>query len=79
MMEYAGNLSIEQFFDFLIMADAYRVWDSDDESSMLKSIKRLVNQHKINHPQFTREQIIKEGEIAHKALFTAIKYVLHKL
>lgn len=79
MMEYAGNLSMEQFFDFLIMADAYRVWDSDDESSMLKSIKRLVNQHKINHPQFTREQIIKEGEIAHKALFTAIKYVLHKL
>lgn len=79
MMEYEGNLSIEQFFDFLIMSDAYRVWDSDDESSMLKSIKGLVNQHKENHPQFTREQIIQEGEKAHKALLTAMKYVLHKI
>lgn len=79
MMEYEGNLSIEQFFDFLIMSDAYRVWDSDDDSSMLTSIKRLVNQHKINHPNYTREQIIWEGEKAHKALFTAVKYVLHKI
>lgn len=79
MMEYDGSLSLEQFFDFLIMSDAYRVWDSDNDSSMLKSIKRLVNQHKLNHPQFTREQIIKEGDKAHKALLTAMKYVLHKI
>ena len=79
MMGYEGNLTMEQFFDFLIMADAYRVWDSDEDSSMLRSIKRLVNQHKANHPQFTREQIIREGDKAHKALLTAIKYFLHKI
>lgn len=79
MMGYEGNLSMEQFFDFLIMADAYRVWDSDESSSMLNSIKRLVNQHKANHPQFTREQIIEEGKKAHKALFTAIKFALQKV
>lgn len=79
MMGYEGELTIEQFFDFLIMADAYRVWNSDEDSPMLKSIKRLVNQHKANHPQFTCEQIIREGDRAHEALLTAIKYVLHKI
>lgn len=78
MMEYEGNLSMEQFFDFLIMSDAYQVWRSDNESAMLNSIKRLVNQHKANHPTFSKERIIFEGKIAHEALMSAIKYALQK-
>lgn len=61
------------------MGDAYRVWDSDEDSSMLKSIKKLAISHQSNHPHFSRIDVIKEGDKAHEALLTAVKYALHKM
>lgn len=78
MMRYQGNLSFDEFVDFLIMSDAYIVWDTDMESDMLKSIQRLVAQHEALHPSFSKAQIINEGQKAHQALFTAVKYALNK-
>lgn len=79
MMGYNGSLNDEEFFDFIIMGDAYRVWDSDEDSSMLKSIKKLAISHQSNHPHFSRIDVIKEGDKAHEALLTAVKYALHKM
>mgnify|MGYP007017360325 CR=1 FL=1 len=66
---YNGNLSDEEFFDFLIMSDTYLVWNSDLESNVLKSIQKLVIQHEVSHPNFSKSDIIREGEKAHSALF----------
>ena len=74
---YNGILSAEEFFDFLIMSDAYLVWNSDLESNILKSIQKLVIQHESNHPNFSKQEIIQEGEKAHSALFSSIKFALH--
>lgn len=79
MMGYNGSLNDEEFFDFIIMGDAYRVWDSDEDSTMLKSIKKLAISHQNNHPNFSRIDVIKEGDKAHEALLTAVKYALHKM
>lgn len=77
IMGYDGNLSDEEFFDFLIMSDAYLVWNSDLESNILKSIQKLVIQHESNYTKFSKQEIIKEGEKAHSALFSSIKFALH--
>ena len=77
IMGYKGSLSDEEFFDFLIMSDAYLVWNSDLESNTLKSIQKLVIQHESNHPKFSKQEIIKEGEKAHSALSSSIKFALH--
>lgn len=77
IMGYDGNLSDEEFFDFLIMSDAYLVWNSDLGSNALKSIQKLVIKHESNHLNFNKQEIIKEGEKAHSALFSSIKFALH--
>ena len=77
IMGYHGDLSDEEFLDFLIMSDAYLVWNSDLESNTLKSIQKLVIQHESNHPNFSKQEIINEGEKAHSALFSSIKFALH--
>lgn len=69
---YQGSLSNEEFFDFLIMSDAYLVWNSDNDSNLLKSIKRLTTQHESNHPRYNRSSIISEGQKAHEALFNIV-------
>ena len=74
---YDGNLSDEEFFDFLIMSDAYLVWNSDLGSNALKSIQKLVIRHEPMHSNFKKQEIIKEGEKAHSALFSSIKFALH--
>lgn len=69
---YNGTLNSAEFFDFLIMSDAYLVWDSDNSSNILKSIQRLTIKHEPNHPQYNRELIILEGGKAHEALFNVV-------
>lgn len=69
---YQGTLNNEEFFDFLIMSDAYIVWNSDNSSNLLDSIKRLTTQHEPNHPRHNRNSIILEGAKAHDALFNIV-------
>lgn len=70
---YKGNLEAQPFLDFLIMSDAYEVWDSDKDDKLLKSIQNLVITHENHYPSYTKQQIIQEGNLAHQALFNAIK------
>ena len=69
---YQGTLNNEEFFDFLIMSDAYLVWNSDNSSNLLSSIKRLTIQHEPNHPRHNKNSIISEGTKAHEALFNIV-------
>lgn len=70
---YKGNLEAQPFLDFLIMSDAYEVWNSDKDDKLLKSIQNLVIKHESHYPSYTKQQIIKEGNLAHQALFNAVK------
>ncbi|MDE6522757.1 MAG: hypothetical protein K2L17_08075 [Muribaculaceae bacterium] len=70
---YTGKLNDQEFFDFLIMSDVYLVWDSDDNSTLLKSLKSQTLKNIRNHSKFSKDEIMKEGEKAHKALFTIIE------
>ncbi|MCH5216806.1 MAG: hypothetical protein J1F10_07665 [Muribaculaceae bacterium] len=73
---YEGSLNEEEFFDFLIMSDAYLVWDSDNSSNLLNTIKRLTTQHEANHPHYNKNTIISEGAKAHNALFNIVSMTL---
>lgn len=73
MIGYSGTLNDQEFFDFLIMADVYRVWDSDNTSSFLQSLKRQTQENSLKYPMHSKETIIREGEKAHQALFKAIE------
>lgn len=73
---YEGSLNEEEFFDFLIMSDAYLVWNSDNNSNLLNSIKRLTVEHESNHPSYNRNMIISEGAKAHNALFNIVSMTL---
>lgn len=75
---YSGNLAAQPFFDFLIMSDAYEVWDSDKDDELLKSIQNLVIKHESHYPSYSRQQIIKEGKLAHQALFNAVKIAFER-
>ena len=70
---YLGKLNDQEFFDFLIMSDVYLVWDSDDNSPLLQSLKNQTLKNKRKHLKFSKDEIVNEGEKAHKALFTIIK------
>lgn len=76
MIGYTRNLTEEQFMDFLIMSDAYEVWDSDKEDAKLMSIQKQVQQRQMFYPSYTKERIISEGRKAHEALFTALIFAL---
>ena len=73
---YQGSLNYEEFLDFLIMSDAYIVWNSDNSSKLLNSIKRLTTQHEPNHPRYNKSTIISEGSKAHEALFNIVSMTL---
>lgn len=76
MMKYEGPLNENEFFDFIIMSDAYLIWNIEDNGTVLTSIKKLVKEHEAYHPRFNKATIIHEGDIAHKALLTAISYAI---
>lgn len=70
---YTGNLNDQEFFDFLIMSDVYHVWDSDESSPLLQSLKRQTIEKTSNYSKYNKDSIMKEGDEAHKALFAIIE------
>lgn len=70
---YTGTLNDQEFFDFLIMSDVYSVCNSDDSSPLLQSLKRQTIEKTSKHSKFSKHEIMKEGEKAHKALFSIIE------
>ena len=74
MAEYKGHLDESSFFDLLLLSDVYKAWDVDPSSDMLTSLKRQASNVARLHPNYTKQQIIAEGELAHQAVFKMIGY-----
>lgn len=76
---YKGKLNnVKPFFDFIIMSDTFLVWDLQDSYPKLSSLKRLTEENAFVYQRaFSKEDIIYEGGLAHKVLFTVIdKYII---
>ena len=71
--EYKGHLDEYSFFDVLLLGDVYKAWNVDPDSSMLANLKRQAPNVARNHPNITRQQAIKESELAHEAVFRIIE------
>ena len=69
---YRGRLNSNQFVDLLLLSDVYKAWDVDSNSAMLQNLKRQAPLVAANHPTFSKQQIITEGELAHEAVFNII-------
>lgn len=69
---YRGRLNSNQFVDLLLLSDVYKAWDTDCSSSMLQNLKRQAPLVAANHPTFSKQQIITEGELAHEAVLNII-------
>ena len=75
---YNGNLKDKSFFDILLLSDLYKAWDSDPSSPLLLALQRQAPNVAAKYPELSREQILNEGEIAHKAVFRTIKSIVEK-
>lgn len=71
--DYKGHLDDNSFFDILLLGDVYKAWDVDPSSKMLQKLKNQAPIVARNHPNFTRQQVIVESELAHEAVFDIIE------
>lgn len=69
---YKGKLNDRQFVDLLLLSDVYQAWDADNGSAMLRNLKKQAPMVAAHHPNFTRQQIITEGELAHEAVLNVV-------
>lgn len=72
---YRGRLNNQQFFDLALLSDVYKAWNSGN-SKLLNKLKKQAPLVASNHPTFSKEEIIKEGELAHEAVFNIISSIL---
>ncbi|MBE6224906.1 MAG: hypothetical protein E7122_06745 [Bacteroidales bacterium] len=73
---YRGRLKEQQFFDLALISDIYKAWDTDSNDPLLQNLKRQAPIVASNHPMFTKQQIISEGELAHEAVLNIVKSML---
>ena len=69
---YRGKLRGQQFFDLALISDIYKAWDTDNGDPLLQNLKRQAPMVAANHPTFTKQQIITEGELAHEAVLRIV-------
>ena len=62
----------QQFFDLALISDIYKAWDTDNGDPLLQNLKRQAPMVAANHPTFTKQQIITEGELAHEAVLRIV-------
>lgn len=70
---YRGKLKNQQFFDFALISDVYKAWDRDNNDALLNNLKKQVPIVASNYPMFNKQQIIAEGELAHKAVLNVVR------
>ena len=70
---YRGKLKNQQFFDFAITSYVYKAWDRDNNDALLNNLKKQVPIVASNYPMFNKQQIIAEGELAHKAVLNVVR------
>ncbi|MDY2641767.1 MAG: hypothetical protein SOW01_05260 [Mediterranea sp.] len=73
---YEGNLDEKSFFDILLLSDVYKVWNIDNDHPTLYKLKSQAPFIAHNYPNFTKQQIIKEGELANEALFNIVASII---
>ncbi len=73
MYNYRGNLNGDSFYDLLLLSDVYRAWNTDPDNRLLNNLKKQAPNVASMHPEYSRDEVIKEGELAHEALFCFIK------
>lgn len=74
--EYRGRLNNNQFVDILLLSDVYKAWNADNNSTLLQNLKRQTPIVAANHPTFTKQQIIMEGELAHEAVLNIVSTIV---
>ena len=73
---YRGRLNGQQFFDFSLLSDVYKAWNSDNNSILLQNLKKQAPMVAANYPTFSKQQIIAEGELAHEAIFRIVSTMI---
>ena len=76
---YKGKLIGQQFFDFALIGDVYQAWDIGNNSPLLQNLKKQTPMVASNYPMFNKQQIIAEGELAHKAVFNVVRTLVEPL
>ena len=76
MAGYKGHLDENSFFDILLLDDVYKAWDADSDSALLTNLKKQAIIVANNHPQYTKQQVMAEGDLAHEAIFGIIKTLI---
>ena len=75
---YNGNLTERSFFDILLLSDVCKAWDSDLSSPMLAKLQKQAPIVSATHPTLSKAQVMAEGELAHKAVFSVIESIVKK-
>ena len=73
---YKGKLTEDSFFNILLLSDVYKAWDTDPDSPLLNDLKKQSANVAALHPSLSRTQVLTEGEIAHKAVFSVVELLL---
>lgn len=73
MCNYRGHLNGDSFYDLLLLSDVYKAWNVDSDNALLKNLKKQAPNVALMHPEYSKEKVIEEGELAHEALFNFIK------
>lgn len=74
--EYNGHLNERSFFDLMLLCDVYKAWDIEPSSAMLTNLQKQAPNVAAQHPNYSQQQVILEGELAHKALFNIIESIV---
>lgn len=69
-IKYEGHFTVE-FYDLSLLYDVYIAWRSG--GALLDNLKKQVPKINRIYPNYLREKVLIEGELAHKALFEYIR------
>ena len=72
---YEGHLTNE-FFDLSLLYDVYKAWRSG--GALLDNLKNQVPRIIANYPNYSKEKVLLEGELAHKAMFEYIRSTIEE-
>lgn len=72
---YSGNLNYQSFVDIIVLSDVYKAWDSDPHSQFLAELKRQAPSVERLHPELSKQQVIIEGDLAHKSILSVIESI----
>ncbi len=61
---YNGMLNIQEYYDLVLLSDAYLAWNSNRESSTFEIIQKQAHKVQSKYSNLGRERIIQEGQNA---------------